>query len=267
MIPIFSTHYSGNSILTLDDPEEYTAAQKKRGEQTDLTPSNEAISVFGIAQKHGLNEVFVADSSFAGFVRAYSVSKKYGIKLRFGIKLWVCQYLPEKSDFSTKTESKIIIWILNSDGYADLIKIYNKSYSVDSFYYHNRIDWKTLSEMITPNLGVSVDFYDGFLAKNLIGNHFCVPSLPTVSNELDFWICDMGLPFDGIIQQATLEFIKNNGSKIKKVHPVYYYKTLDSDAYQAYRCIKNRSTLEKPELDHFSSDKFSFEEYLTKTKI
>jgi len=257
MLPIFSSHYSGNSILTFDDPDDYTAAQKKRGEIVDLTPSNEAISIFGIAKKHNLNAVTVADSSFAGFVRAYTVSKKHNIKLQYGIKFWVCQDLADKSDGSTKTESKVIIWMLNSDGYTDLIKIYNKSYEPSSFYYHNRIDWKSLKGLMTPNLGVSIDFYDGFLAKNLIGNRLCVPDL-TISDKLDFWICDMGLPFDGILQKITTEFAHTNGFELKNIHPVYYYNTLDSDAYQVYRCIKNRSTLEKPELDHFSSDKFSF---------
>ena len=52
---------------------------------------------------------------------------------------------------------------------------------------------------------------------------------------------------------------------------IFYPRAEDFEAYIAFRCIHNRgtsqkSTLEKPELDHMGSDKFNFERWLLSNK-
>lgn len=268
MIPIFSTHHSAKSILTFDDPDEIIDLQIKNGipkEQAKNLLDTESVSVFNIAREYGLKEIYVADSSFSGFIKAYTTAQKNKISLRYGIKFWVSQNLSEKTDESIRTESKITIWMLNSAAEKDLIKLYNHSWQKDNFYYQNRLDWVVLRKLWTPNLGLSIDFYDGFLAQNLLKNGCCVPDLGFTEPVFD--LCEMELPFDGLIDQKTLSFCAENKYETRRVHPVYYYSRADSRAYQVFRCIKERTTLQKPNLNHFSSNNFCWQSFCEKTGV
>ena len=252
MIPIFQSNYSyGKGILTLDKAEEIT----------DDAP----ISIFSIAKKHNLKELHLVDYNFGGFISFYKGCVAAGIKARFGIKFYVCQDLTNKSDDSLKTESKVVVWALNSEGYKDLCKLNTESWLPDNFYYQNRLDWPTLKRLWTPNLGLSVDFYDGFLAQNLIRNGCCVPDLSFTKPEL--LVCSCEMPFDTLIENKTVEFCLKNNFPIERFHPIYYTNDSDAEAFQVFRCIQNKTTTQKPNLEHFSSNKFSFEEYLRKNNI
>lgn len=255
MIPIFSTHYSG-TVLTLDDPDELLNYQKKKGYEQKLITGTDSVSVFSIARLHDLNEVFVADSSMSGFIKGHTVAQKEKKLFRFGLKLWVCQNLSDKSDESCQTESKVIVWVLNSDGLSDLIKINNASCRPENFYYHNRVDWPTLKRLLTPNLAVSVDYHDGFLSANNIQYRHCAPDL---SIDFTYLIGNTGLPYEPIIQKKIREFAPKD--KLIEFHPVYYYSNDYFKGYLTMRCSKNRSTMEKPDLSHFCSNQFSWEAY------
>lgn len=249
MIPIFQTNYSiGKGILTLDDPKEI-----------DDGPT----SVFSIAKKHDLKDLWVADYNFAGFPTFYKGCLKEGIKPRFGIKFYVCQNCSDKSDESLRSESKVVVWMLNSAAYQDLCKLYSVSYEEQNFYYQNRLDWPTLKALWTPNLGLSIDAYDGFLAQNLLRNGCCVPDLSFCDPE--FLLCETELPFDSLIKEKTVSFCAENNYKTVETAPIYYYQDADAETFQTFRAIQNKATLQKPNLDHFSSNKFSFEEFLRKT--
>lgn len=249
MTPIFQSNYSyGKGILTLDKAEEIS----------DAAP----VSIFSIAKKHDLTSLSLVDYNFGGFVTFYKGCVAAGIKPRFGIKFFVCQDLADKSDDSLKTESKVVVWMLNSDGYSDLCKLYSESWRPENFYYQNRLDWPTLKRLWTENLGLSIDFYDGFLAQNLLRNGCCIPDLSFTNPE--FFVSNCEMPFDSLIEDKTMEFCAKNNYLIDLIHPIYYYRNIDSEAFQVFRCIQNKTTTQKPNLEHFSSDKFSFEEYLIK---
>lgn len=243
MLNLLSSHYSiGLSILTLEEPEEITLTKP--------------ISIFSIAKKHGLNEIFLVEKSFGGFFQSYKISNEIGVPLRFGIKMVVCNNINEKTEESLSTESKVIIWLKNSAAYKDAIKIYSKSFK-DGFYYQNRIDWATLKEMWTENLGLSIPFYDSFLHSNLlIYNHRATPDFGRI--EPNFLIENHNLPIDPLIKNAVDNYSKSD--KIEKVdaNTVYYYSRASFKAYMIFRTIHNRSTFNKPQLDGFTSDQFSF---------
>jgi DNA polymerase III alpha subunit len=254
MIPIFQTNYSiGKGILTLDPPNEKDPTLIGDG----------PVSILSIAKRHKLTELFVSDYNFGGFPSFYKGCLKEGIKPRFGIKFYVCQNCTDKSDESLRSESKVTVWMLNSDGYQDLCKMYSVSYEEKNFYYQNRLDWPQLKSLWTPNLGLSIDFYDGFLAQNLLRNGCCVPDLSFTTPI--FHICDTELPFDFLIKEKTESFCAENKYQIDKTHPIYYYLDADAEAFQTFKVIQNKTTLQKPNLEHFSSNKFSFEEFLRKT--
>mgnify|MGYP001610332217 FL=1 len=152
----------------------------------------------------------------------------------------------------------------HSDAYKDLLKIYSKSHT-ENFYYYGRCSWNELIEFWTNNLILSIDWYNGFLSRNLLENYQCVPNFGFIKPYFEYSL--MGLPFDFLVEKATDEYIKNNNFEKLNIHPIFYYKNEDFKQYLLFRCINNRSTFNKPQLDHNAFDTFCFQEYCNKNKI
>ena len=181
--------------------------------------------------------------------------------------MYICNDMKDQSEASFSSECKVIIFIKNSSGYNDLCEIYSKSYT-DGFYYIPRLDWKTLCKMWTDNLILVIPFYDGFLHVNLLKNGNCLPKFPM---KPIFCLENHKLPFDNILKNTILEYAKINNCEILNTHQIYFNKTNDAEAYQVFRLITNRnnygsSSIEEPNLDHFSSKYFSFESFLELNK-
>ena len=158
-----------------------------------------------------------------------------------------------------KTESKVIIWGLNSEAYKDLVKIATFA-ECKGFYYIPRIDWNYLNEIYSSNLLVSIPFYDSFLHKNTMNFSRCIPKFVNFNPVLE--VSSLGLPFDSIIKNKINEYNESNKYQVMNTHPIYYYKYDDFLAYSVYRCINKRSAMDCPNLEHFSSNEFCFESYL-----
>lgn len=238
-IPVFTSSYSiSKSILTLD----------KSVEITDHSP----ISIFSIAKKHKLNKIFLAEDNMCGFYEAYSNSKSYNIQLCFGLNINVVNNLESEDGGSVVT-----IWIKNSNGYEDLLKI--NSFANKEGYKHPvpRVDWKTLNLLYTKNLVVTIPFYSGFLFQNL--TNLDSNNIP-VFDSFDpiFFVNSQGLPWDEELSDITIKYAQENKYKYFNSHQIYYYTDSDVEALQVLRCLNQRSSFEKPELSHFVSDKFSF---------
>ena len=244
--PLFKTHYSlGRAIFKGEPPSENF---------------NEAysLSVFDIAKKYNLKTVVVVDDSISGFLELYQSSKKAGVKLVYGLSLNVVNDLTTKNEEMLKTLSKAVIFIKNDDGYPDLIKI-SSFYQKEGFYYHGNIDYSNLKRLWTKNLDFVIPFYDSFIFKNSLCAGMCVPNFPGV--KLKFFIENSNLPFDNIMQQKVLAYAKSTNSEVIPARSVYYHKKSDIMPLLVYRCIRERTLLEKPELEHFSSNWFSFEKW------
>lgn len=246
VIPIFTTHFSiGDSILTLDD--------------TSKIDRNKPVSVFAIAKTYGLDEIYLVENNFSGVIDAFEISRKNNIHLKFGLKLCVCKNLKEKDNDSLITESNVIIWALNEQGYYDLLKIYNLA-ATDGFYYVPRMDWENLNRLFTDNLALSFPFYSSYLAKNYlyVHNSSIVPLLTSIRN-FNYLIES----HNHIVDEPLNKKIRAiNSVRIANTHSIYYY---DSDAAKKHMIFKishDGGNYEKPELKHFSSDEFSFTSYL-----
>lgn len=244
-IPLFKTHYSiGRSVLTSDKHEE--------------SIKNGAKSIFQLAEKYQLKNLFVVDNSMAGYKEIYDNSKKYGLNLRYGVRINVVEDSLQKDDESHKKTCKFIIFIKSSQGYKDLIKIYSHSYKEENFYYEPRIDYKTLKAMWNDeSLLLAVPFYDSFIFKNLLYFSKCIPDI-SFTNPMLF-LENNSLPFDSLVREQVIKFAESEKLNTVEAKTVYYEKKEDFTSYLALRCIDKRSTVQKPNLDHFSSDEFCLE--------
>ncbi len=244
IIPLFTSDYSMRGILTIDKAEEIK--------------ENSPVSIFSIAKKYSINPVFIIENTFTGFIKAYKYAKETDTQLIFGLKIVVVSDLNEKTAESCRNESKIIIFINNSQGYYDLIKIFSLA-ATDGKYYVPRIDWASLKKLWTENLSLAIPFYDSFLHVNSLTMGNCVPDFPA---EPVFFMESHDLPFDGLICDSILQYCIPNKNEIIQTHSCYCYLNKDITALQTYRAILNRNALSKPQLDHFASEKFSFESFL-----
>tara|TARA_Y100000592_G_C5481893_1_gene326134 strand:- start:8863 stop:9624 length:762 start_codon:yes stop_codon:yes gene_type:complete len=244
MIPLFKSQYSlGRSILTLESKESLL----------DEGPD----SIVDLATQSSLKEVYLVDDCMSGFLQAYKNLSQENIKLIFGLRISICADMSDRSEEQIKKTSKYIIFCKNVEGYKRLIKISTNA-SREGFYYHPRIDFKSLRDFWDDDLlMLCVPFYDSFLHNNLLKGNVCVPEF-TFTNPT-FFTEDNTLPFDNLLKEAVSKYANMNNFEIQQTKSIFYAKEEDFKAYLTFRCINNRSTLDKPNLDHMCSSKFSFE--------
>lgn len=245
VVPLFKSHYSlGRSILTLD--------------KADSAIEDGPDSIIDICVENKLERLTLLDDNMSGFLQAYLNSKEAGLELCFGLRLRILDDCENKSEESLAKTCKYIIFAKNKEGYKRLIKIYSHAAKV-GFYYFPRIDFKSLKEYWSDNdLKFCVPFYDSFIFRNCLEYSSCVPELNGINPT--FFIENNELPFDELISQRVNKFCKGK-YPVQKVKSIFYKNRKDFKAYLTFRCINNRTTLDKPNFDHMSSDRFSFESW------
>lgn len=244
----FTSHHSiGKSTLTVDK------ASVPRG----------LVSILDIAKQHNLEKPLIIDSDISSFWQLFKNAKELGQKYSYGCKIWACE---DEADETGETDSRISIVFKNDQAYYDFVKISSRASTIGYKKGRRRISWRALQDLWTDNFYLCVPFYNSFLARNnLVYNSRCVPNFGKIRPL--FFLESHDLPFDSIIRDAVLNYTKEGGYETMNTHQVYYYRDADVKSLTVLKCITNRrmeggATLEKPELPHFSSDKFSFESAL-----
>tara|TARA_Y100000593_G_scaffold95031_1_gene198574 strand:+ start:23205 stop:23972 length:768 start_codon:yes stop_codon:yes gene_type:complete len=244
-LPVFKSQYSlGKSILTLE----------KKDSSTNTGPD----SIIDICAENGIQDLYLVDDNMSGFLQAYLNSSEENIKLIFGLKIFIGPDKEDKTEESLKKFSKYIIFARNEEGYKRLIKIYSDA-SVNGFYYTPRSDFKFLKSVWSEeDLHLCIPFYDSFIFKNVLENYSCVPEIDFT--EPTFFIENNNLPFDNLLENKVIEFTEGK-TELIKTKSIYYKNKEDFLAYLTFRCINNRSALEKPNLEHMCSDQFCLESW------
>ncbi len=250
ILPLWTSHYSMNSILTLDPPPN----KDKPEEVEDYIKSPH--SIIQLATDNKIDPFFLVESNLSGFVKAYKGAKENNLNLRFGLKIVVCNDMKDKSPESLKSEHKIIVFARNSNGYKRLLKIYSEA-ATQGFYYRPRIDSATLEKFWNKkDLLLVHPFYYSFLHRNLLYFSNCQPDYNFADNIFFFEKND--LPFNYLIEDAVNKFCGKKEQK-QNVRSIYYENRSDFKVLATYRCIQERTTLEKPNLEDFASDNFCLE--------
>ena len=112
------------------------------------------------------------------------------------------------------------------------------------------------------DLLLCVPFYDSFLHRNTLENTVCVPEF--TFTKPTFFLEDNGVPFDDLLKDRVMSYVEMNGFETQDVKSIFYACREDFKAYLTFRCINNRSTLNKPNLDHMCSDEFCLESWKEK---
>lgn len=252
ILPIFRSHYSlgGLSLLTLNPPGK-------------AKPGN-SVSVFDLATQAGLTEVVLVDRRIDGFIEAYKAADKAKVKLCYGVQLTVCADAGDRTPESRRTESDLVVLVRDSQGYSDLIKIWNRAWGHDGSFNHRgttygRADRKMLKELWTEHLGLALPFFSSFIARNTLTMAQITPSFPV--QPWVFQEVDSRLPFTFLIDGAIARYVAGEGNDPSMVVPsktILYSGPEDFKAYQVFRAIHTRGTFDAPEVDHLASDRFSF---------
>ena len=258
IVPLIKTHFSmGRSILTLEKPTG----------KDNVYP----ISVFDLLIQNKLSTLVLVEDNISGLLQASKNADENKIKLVFGIRMDVCEDALQKDELSFAKRAKYIIFAKDSDGYKSLIKIWSYA-AQDGFYYSPNIDFKTLKSFWNEHLILAVPFYDSFLHLNSFCSSAHVPDFDSVFGKITFFTEDNDLPFDDPLRDRVIEYCKINNYPIVPAQSIFYKTQEDFLAYMAFRCLHNRGvrqkcTLEKPELDHMTSDQFNFEKWLRNNKL
>ncbi len=242
LIPFFKSHHSiGKSILTLEKPSGIKNAPR---------------SIVEIAKENNLNKIFLIEDSFGGFMKAEKNLSAEGIKYTFGVRITCVTDIAKKDEDSLKDEHKIVLLPLNNKGLISTQKLYSKA-ATEGFYYIPRIDYKSINEILGDDVKLIVPFYDSYIFNNTLKIRRIVPDFKV--DPIFAWESN-GLPFDRIIQG------KISDKNTIKGKSIYYENRDDFEAYLTNRCLHERTTLEKPELEHMHSNEFCFESWLEFSK-
>lgn len=254
-IPLFTSHYSigSGSTLTLDKPPD----KDKTQEVEDYLRG--AKSIIQLATDNKIDPLFLVENSLSGIIKAYKNSKESNLRLRFGLKMVVCNDMNDKSPESLKTEHKVIVFIRDkSEGYHRLLKLASEA-ATKGFYYRPRIDSATLEKFWNKkDLLLAHPFYYSFLHRNLLYFSNCQPNYNFADNV--FFLEKNDLPFNYLIEDAVVRFCNGKGMKVP-VQSIYYEKESDFKPYLSFKCLHDRTTLEKPNQEHCSSNQFNFENW------
>ena len=107
-----------------------------------------------------------------------------------------------------------------------------------------------------------IPFYDSFIFNNTLKGFICVPQINFTKPFI--LIEENDLPFDAILKDKANLYAQKNKLQTINVKSVFYNRRKDFKTYLTFRCINNRSILNKPELEHMSSDQFCFQSFLEK---
>lgn len=250
--PIFVSHYSlFRSLLTLEEP-----GRAKAGNP---------VSVFALAQQANLQEVIVCDSHVDGFLEGYKTASKLGLKLCFGLKLKVCADMNDRTLESRRTESSVVVLVRNSQGYHDLLRIWNRAWGKEGHFAYRdasygRADWGLLKTYWTENLGLALPYFSSFIAKNLLTFAQITPDLPVAAP----WVLKEegnGLPFAPLIDAAIGRYTNGDSSMVVPSKTILYARPEDFRAYCTFRAIGTRGEFSAPGVDHLASLAFSFQSW------
>lgn len=249
-IPIFYDDSSSKSILTWWEEKDYV--------EGGPTP------IIKLAKEAGLKTVNFVSTNFRTFVAAYKICNKANIDLRFGLELIIADSL-DKNPESQNNESKAIIWMKNSNGYKDLIKIYSTIHSnKDNKYYYYRGSWNMIKSLWTENLILSFPWADSFIAVNRLRyKASIVPDLSFTKNVIFFQELETNLMEERLVNDALNNYLIANPSFEKNnVKSIYYEKPEDVKACIVFRTIfTDKASFSDPKLENFASDSFSFQSW------
>ncbi len=242
-ILIYKTHYSiGSSLFTLE-------------KETEINP-NKPVSLLAVAKQHGLKQIIIAEDNISSFWKAHVLFKEANVQLIYGVSLTLCDNLSIEKD-GMRTNGDATIWLKNDKAYFDFVKIYTEASTIGLHEGKRRITWARLNELWSDNFEISLPFYSSFIAQNTLQLfHSANPNFGKLKPTI--FLADHNLPFDSCLRGAALKFASSHNLNTLESKEVRYYKPEDAYAAFVMRCILNRSTAEKPNLDSFSSRSFSF---------
>lgn len=291
ILACFSSHYSiGSSILTLEE-----AGKTKPGNPTsicDITKAEHLKQVILIDDRiDGFFEAYKnlgkpfkptvpvpletllkdkkyteaeAKKVFDGATVKYARESQWSTEpsqLLYGIKIVCCADHLDKTEASLLTESSVVIFVRNTQGYSDLIRIWNRAWT-ENFYHQGRTSWSQLKEYWTPNLMLALPFFSSFVAKNTMSFSSIVPDFPVPKDQV--WVLketESGLPFASLIDNAIDQFIAQSGSVVQYVKTIYYRDKKDFATYQTFRAIHNHGEFSHPQVSHLASNQFCWEHF------
>jgi len=244
VLPLFKSHFSiGKSILTLEQ---------------ENTETNEPDSIVQIAKENKLKKVFLVEDCFSGFLQAYKNLKAYDIDLIFGIKFIFCENILNKNEEELKKHHKLIVFANGNKGYQTLINLWTKA-NIEGFYYTPRLDMNILKENFNDSIKIAIPFYDNFIFNNTLKGYQCLPFIENYKPSV--FVENNSLVFDDLIKNKMIKYAETNNLNIIKTKSIYYKSRQDFKSFLTFKCISNRTTLNKPEMEHMSSNEFCFESW------
>jgi len=242
----YKSHFSlGKSINTLD---------KSSG-----SIENYPVSIIDLVLHSKQDHLCLVEDNVSSFLEAIARCTENKLKLIFGLRISITKDIKNQNGDSLKNRAKYIIFAKSNKGYQALIKLWSVA-AKEGFYYNACLDFENLHRLWSEDLSLAIPFYDSFLHLNSFEGHFHVPEFGAIKPIM--LLEDNGIPFDGLLRKKAIDYSKNNKLETLEAQSIYYKSKLDFIAYNTFRCISERTNIEKPEFNHLCSDSFNYDRWL-----
>jgi len=241
VLPLFTSSFSFKGLFTI--------------EPTSKILEGGAPNLLDVCQRHKIEKPIIVEENMVAFIRAKKVFK--GVDYSYGLRLTFCQDVNDTSKESEETHCKYIIFANESK----LMALFTRASTKHIYEETPRLDFNILKEFWDDSMVLCVPFYDSFIFNNSFLFSRCVPDFSFCSPT--FFLEDNHLYFDEHIREKVINYAGDK-YEIAEAQSIFYEKRSDFMAWQTYRCIQKRSSLECPELQDCCSDSFCVESYLEK---
>ena len=246
-LPLYKSQYSlGKSLLTLNKP-------------LGTIDQASSVSIVDLVAHSKQDFMCLVEDNMTSFLEASQHCQNKKLKLIYGLRLDLTEDIAHQDEASLKKRAKYVIFAKTKNGYQALIKIWSVA-SEQGFYYNACLDFKHLEKFWCNELVLAVPFYDSFLHLNAFEAHVHVPKFDVIKPI--FLLESNDLPFDPHLRKKTVDYADSHGFQTLEAQSIFYKSKRDFISYMTFRCISNRTDIEKPELNHFGSDTFNYERWL-----
>lgn len=219
-------------------------------------------SIITIAKDLGLQKFIYISPNFHSFVQCMKNAEEENLQMVFGLEVLMCADRHVHSEESVATNHKVILFMKNSAGYKDLIKLYSAwKTEKENKYYKYRFDFKGLKQHFTQNMILAIPFFNSFLYTNTFIHGANI--VPDYSTEELVLMREIGSehPHEYLTNLAIDNFNKDRKYKEINTKTAFCENRADFDALTVFRTIHEKTEYHKPELPFFCSDAFCVESY------
>lgn len=193
-------------------------------------------------------------------IEAYNDASKKGVKHIIGCELYICSDRTNKTKKDGNDTYHLTVLAKNNVGYKNLLKLVSIA-NQEGFYYKPRVDKKLLAQY-SEGLIILSGCLAGEVSRMLMANRIdeaeeVIKYYKGVFGE-DYYleVMNHGMPEQEMVRNILMKFGKRYDIKLVATNDAHYAIKEDAIVQDAIIAMRDKTTLQDPELKKYKADEF-----------